>query len=123
MGDKGNIVRAIKHFGAPWRFINDLYQRGGKDKIDVAYIDEAINYLKIDPRHPKSDKVEAVRTRHPVFRIKCKKNRSYRIFYTWGKRNIVILEIDPRDEKTYNKNMLKKLRARVKIAEAQGFLE
>lgn len=113
----------ISYFGSPKRFIDNLYQHSREGIEDAAYIDEEINYLKIDLHHPHSRKVVGVRVRHPVFRIKCKKNNSYRIFYTWDRNNIVVLEIDIRDERTYKKDMIKKLESRVKIAEEEGLLK
>lgn len=116
-------MRVIKYFGKPKKFIDNLYQRGGKDKIDAAYIDEAINFIKLDPIGPKSRKITGIKTKHSVFRIKCKKSRSYRIFYTRDKNNVVILDIDTRDKRTYSKDMINKLKNRVKMAEAQEFLK
>lgn len=116
-------MRAVKYFGAPKKFIDTHYQYGGNDRIDSAYIEESINFLKLDLSPHGSEKVKGCKTRHPIFRMKCKKHRSYRIFYTWDKTNIVILEIDIRDERTYSRDMLNKLRSRVRLAEMEGYLK
>lgn len=116
-------MRTLKYFGAPKKFIDILYEHSSNDRVDSAYIEESINFLKLDLSPRGSEKVKGIKTRHPVFRIKCKKNRSYRIFYAWDRINIVILEIDPRDERTYSRDMLDKLRNRVRLAEMEGFLK